>query len=109
MKTQIPSRGAFVQFFEKKTISIVDSIIEEIKESTRADEESQAIIATIKDDLFSNNLRQSVKPFKKLAYQLTIEDGLIILDGHCIVVPRKRSFVWLFSVIHCTRRCPVIC
>ena len=46
-------------------------------------------IAANQDDFSSSNLRPSVKPFKKLAHQLAIEDGLIILDGRRIVVPNK--------------------
>ena len=75
--------------FRKEKQSLIDPIIEEIKDSTRVDEESQALIAAIQNDFSSNNLRPSVKPFKKLAHHLAVEDGLIILDGHRIVVPKK--------------------
>ena len=75
--------------FREEKQSLIDPIIEKIKDSTRVDEESQALMAAIQDDFSSSNLRPSVKPFKKLAHQLAIEDGLIILDGHRIVVPKK--------------------
>ena len=75
--------------FREEKQSLIDPIIEEIKDSSRAGEESQALIAAIQDDFSSSNLCPSVKPFKKLAHQLTLEDGLIILDGHRVVVPKK--------------------
>ena len=80
-------RRVCVIFREKQ--SLIDPIIEKIKDSTRVDEESQALMAAIQDDFSSSNLRLYGKPFKKLAHQLAVEDGLIILDGHRIVVPKK--------------------
>ena len=49
--------------FRKEKQSLIDAIIEEIKDSTRVDEESQALMAAIQDDFSSSNLRPSVKPF----------------------------------------------
>ena len=75
--------------FREEKQSLIDPIIEKIKDSTRVDKESQALMAAIQDDFSSSNLRPSVKPFKKLAHQLAVEGGLIILDGYRIVVPKK--------------------
>ena len=58
-------RGVCAIFREKN--SLIDPIIEEIKDSTRVGEESQALIVAIQDDFSSSNLRPSVKLFKKLA------------------------------------------
>ena len=80
--------------FREEKQSLIDPLIE-IKDSTRADEESQALIAAIQDDFSSRNLRPSVKPFKKFAHQLAVEDGLIVLDGHRIVIPQKRKTNYL--------------
>ena len=52
-------------------------------------------MAAIQDDFSSSNLRPSVKPFKKFAHQLAVKDGLIILDGHRIVVPKKERRIIL--------------
>ena len=41
------------------------------------------------------NLRPFVKPFKKLAHQLAVEDGLMVLVVHRIVVPKTERLAIL--------------
>ena len=69
---------------------LIDPLIEAIRESTIADEDMQSLIVAIQDGFSSNiKLPASMKPFKKLSHQLTVEDGLVVMNGHRIVIPKS--------------------
>ena len=69
---------------------LIDPLIEAIRESTITDENMQSLIVAIQDGFSSNiKLPASIKPFKKLSHQLTVEDGLVVMNGHRIVIPKS--------------------
>ena len=68
---------------------LIDPLIEAIKESTLTDEDMQALIVAVNEVFSSNKLPASVKAFKKLSHQLTVEDVLVIMGGHRIVIPKS--------------------
>ena len=90
---------------------LIDPLIEVLKESTLADEDMQALIVAINDGFSGNKLPTSVKAFKKLSHQLTVEDRLVIMDRHRIVIPKseRRSVMARLHASHQeierTKRC----
>ena len=66
--------------------TFINSILEDLKESTHQDEAAQQLITAIKSNFSKGNEYPSAQPFKKLKDQLTFEDGLILLNSHRIVV-----------------------
>ena len=72
---------------------LFDPLMEEIGKSrpTLEDENLRALIATIQNSFSSDHQLPSVKVFNKLAaHQHTVENRLIITDGHCIVVLKSK-------------------
>ena len=68
---------------------LIDPLLEEIKKCTLADKDSIELVKAIKNGFTVAKQTPSVQAFKKLADQLTVEDGLILLDGHRIVIPHS--------------------
>ena len=72
--------------------TFIDPMLEDLKESTQQDEAAQQLITAIKSNFSKGNEYPLAQPFKKLKDQLTFEDGLILHNSHCIVVPvQKRN------------------
>ena len=73
-----------------------DPWLESIKEATHSDKTMQDLITAIHNGFSSDRQNSSVLEYKKLQGQLTVEDGLILLDSHRIVIPKsKRQDVML--------------
>ena len=79
----------------------IDPILQEIRESAKSDEVSQAIKA-IQNDFANFSLHSSIKHFKKIKDQLSVEDGLILLDSYKIVIPeaKRREVLAKFHSSH---------
>ena len=75
---------------EERGQHLIDPIFQEIKESTESDKASQQLIKAIQNDFANSSLHSSVKHFKKLKDQLSVEDGLILLDSYKIVIPQAK-------------------
>ena len=73
----------------KEENELIDPLLEEIKNATQKDPLSQALIIAIQDGFSSKNT-PAVEAFKKLKDQLTVEDGLILLNNHRIVIPKSK-------------------
>ena len=75
---------------EERGQHLIDPILQEIKESTESDEASQELIKALQNDFANSRLHSSIKHYKKLKDQLSVEDGLILLDSHRIVIPQAK-------------------
>ena len=75
---------------EERGQHLIDPILQEIKESTESDEASQKLIKALQNDFANSRLHSSIKHYKKLKDQLSVEDGLILFDSHRIVIPQAK-------------------
>ena len=66
---------------EERGQYLIDPIFQKIKESTESDEASQELIKAIQNDFANSSLHSSIKHFRKMKDQLSVEDGLILLDS----------------------------
>ena len=60
---------------------LIDPLTEAIKENTLTDKDMQAVTVASNNSFSSNKLPMSVKAFKKLSHQFTVEDRLVIMNG----------------------------
>ena len=75
---------------KKEANTLLIQILQEIKESTQSDEASQELIKAMQNDFANSSLHSSIKHFRKMKDQLSVEDGLILLDSYKIVIPQAK-------------------